>query len=156
MNTPRTLRVSPYTATFPRSTSDNPTALPRIRYRWRAELSEAGCPPTLTVEGYHNPDDAIGALIRLFVCQFETHDEVIGFIAGLFGNLDHRTAEVTLARAVRFANTNPKRLHAGVQVNIEQPPLEDLPTPSTLQLHAPTSTLPIVVRPTRGRKGGAS
>lgn len=99
----------------------------KLRYRWRAELRcEDGA---VHVDGCLGPDAAIGALIREAIMMCVTHDDVIEFVAGLFGDLSVRSADVTLARAVRFASTSPKRRHAGIKVTIEQPPASTLKVP---------------------------
>ncbi|VTU02756.1 unnamed protein product [Gemmataceae bacterium] len=144
MNT-RTIVVTPYQATVvPRATEADPKASARVRYRWRAELVEGDGTTSLKVEGYLAPDAAIGVLIREAMFACETHEQLLDLVAGLFGDTAHRPAEVVMARAVRFANGNPKREHPGVKVVIHQP--EPIPVP-------PVKRLPAVAR--QKRKGGA-
>lgn len=136
----------PYQATIvPQATPTDPTASARVRYRWRAELVEADGRPSIQVEGYQAPDQAVGALVREAVEACETHDQVLDLIAGLFRSQPHFSAEATIGRAVRIANALPRRKHPGVKVVIHQPgPLGGDSTPK-----------PVLATARRKRKGGA-
>jgi hypothetical protein len=98
--------------------------------------------PICEVEGYQDPDQAIGAVIRTAATTCSTRGDVVNFIAGLFGDTSHRSADVTLARAVRFANTKRHRQHAGVTVTIAQA--------------VPADRQAATMQPLKLKKGGAS
>jgi hypothetical protein len=85
----------------------------KVRPRFSAEW-EGGPHHGQAVHGYETLDEAVGALIRKAAHGYETLDEVLDFFASLFGVDPNRTADVELARAVRFANRNPARVHPGV------------------------------------------
>ncbi|VTR95257.1 unnamed protein product [Gemmata massiliana] len=132
MTTTRKIVVSPYQVEVPRQKATKPGFKPgkkkpsapaRIRYRWRAELFEGG-QMVRAVEGFELPDEALGALVRDMAHQCASPDDVVDLVAGLFGNLDVRGANVTLGRALRMSVRNPNRRNAGCVVEIGDPGLE--------------------------------
>jgi hypothetical protein len=134
----RLILVTPYVTAIPRVQG----TAPRLRYRWRAELVFDNR-PSFAVEGYTEPDAAIGALIREAVSTCETHEEVVEFFASMFGDTAIRSADVTLSRAVRYAAGSRHRKHPGVRVQIN-PPVKDSDGPTA-----------VPSKPARLRKGGA-
>jgi hypothetical protein len=101
-------------------------AVAKLRPRFAAEF--VGGPHSgLSVGGHLTPDEAVAALIRRAANTYETADDVLDFFASLFGVHPKRTPDVQLARAVRFANRHPMRLHPGAYVEM----------PDTGPSHAP-------------------
>lgn len=104
------------------------TATPKLRPRFAAEWV-GGPHHGERVEGFHTPDEAVGALIASAAEHYATHDEVLAFLASLFSSHPLRRAAVELARAVRFSNRNPKRHHAGCYVQLpDTAPASPAPT----------------------------
>jgi NAD(P)-dependent dehydrogenase (short-subunit alcohol dehydrogenase family) len=68
------------------------------------------------VTGQLSPEDAVGALIRQVARSLGTADDVLAFLAGLFGDPEVRGVDVTLARAVWIAATHPRRRNGGVRI----------------------------------------
>src|SRR5262245_19857134 len=56
------------------------------------------------------PDEVVGALIRRTADSYDTADEIVDFFASLFGHDPARTPDAHLARAVRLAAKNKKRI----------------------------------------------
>jgi hypothetical protein len=105
----------------PRRTKSGKTYLPpaklptRTRLRYAAEF--VGGPHSgAAVVGKYRPDEAIGALLRQTANTYETADEVLDFVADLFGSHPDRSPAEQLGRAVRLAAKSPRRLNPGVEV----------------------------------------
>lgn len=116
-----------------------PTTEASIGNRWAAEFV-GGPHHGERVAGFHTPDEAIGALIRECANAYDTADDVLDFFATLFGHNPHRSADVHLARSVRMAGKNPRRIHPGVRVEIQEVARDQAaPAPAP---HKPTTPLP--------------
>lgn len=96
-----------------------PTAEATIGNRWTAEFV-GGPHHGERASGHHTPDEAVGALIRECANAYDTADDILDFFASLFGHHPHRSADVHLARSVRMAGKNPRRIHPGVRVEIQE------------------------------------
>ncbi len=121
MASPKKIAVTSYLTAVTKS--KKAAGAPRLRYRWRAEFVGG-----IAVGNFTGPDDAIGALIRAAVGECTSPDDVVDFVASLFGDLDVRTADVTLGRAVRLAARNPNRKNPGALVAIYNPlPIDPAP-----------------------------
>lgn len=85
-----------------------------------------------SVSGHYSADEAVGALIRQAVNSdsYETADQVLDFFASLFGHDPLRTPDVQLARAVRMAAKNPRRIHPGARVVLPDTARDTRPTSS--------------------------
>jgi hypothetical protein len=66
------------------------------------------------VKNCSSPEEAVGALIRQVVESLASADETMTFLAGLFGDLSVRSANVILARAVWIAAKHPARKNRGI------------------------------------------
>ena len=64
-----------------------------------------------------SPEEAIGTLIRYVMDGLDTREQILQFVASLFGDLTVRSPEVILARAVWFAADNTKRKCPGVEID---------------------------------------
>jgi hypothetical protein len=141
VNTPLSILVTPHVTKVTRART---AETPRLRYRWSAEIRR-GDVTTCRVDGHLCPDTAIAAALREMVLACDTHEQILSVVASWFGDLSHRSVDVTLARAVRFA-ANRRRRHPGASVSIAQPVAGGT-------AEAPPA-LKLLKRP-RTRKGGA-
>jgi hypothetical protein len=88
----------------------------KLRRRFSAEFV-GGRHHGQLVDDCLSPEDAIGSLICQVSRSLESADEILTFLAGLFGDLSVRSVNVTLARAVWIAAQHPRRRNPGVRVD---------------------------------------
>jgi hypothetical protein len=112
--------IKPLKSPPPPHAAGSGIAKAKIRHRYRAEFA-SGAFAGKAVEGFPSSDEAIGALIRETLESLQTHDELFQFVSGLFGDLDSRTADETMGRAIRFASRDPRRRSAGVNLVYQNP-----------------------------------